>query len=85
MSFTRPKSIGFGSLIVVFAVLVACGGSAADVPIENSSSSFGIPNPAPKAMGSKAPSFAVSTGGGSTFSLDEHRDEVVILYFSFPG
>ncbi len=35
--------------------------------------------------GSVAPDFIVSTGVGSSFSLDEHRGDVVVLYFSFPG
>ena len=32
-----------------------------------------------------APQFTVGTGNGSTFSLGDHRGEVVVLYFSFPG
>ncbi len=37
------------------------------------------------AQGAQAPSFSVSTGEDSSFSLDEHSGEVVLLYFSFPG
>ena len=85
MSFIKPRSILPASLIVLFAVLVACGGGPADVPTENSSTSFGLSNPAANVKESQAPSFTVSTGGGNTFSLDDHPDEVVILYFSFPG
>ena len=66
------------------AVLLACGGGTAEVPAK-SSSPIGISNPAPNVGVVKATAFAVSTGGGSTFSLEEHRGEVVILYFSFPG
>ena len=35
--------------------------------------------------GPVAPGFIVSTGVGSAFSLAEHKGEVVVLYFSFPG
>ncbi len=85
MSFIRPRSIGFASAIVLLAVLVACGGNATDSQTERSSDSIGISNPAPNVGGTRAPAFTVSTGGGATFSLDDHADEVVILYFSFPG
>ena len=85
MSFLRPMSFGIAPLMVLLAVFVACGGGSADGPNENTSSSFGRSDPASGVRGPKAPSFSVSTGGGSTFSLDEHGDEVVILYFSFAG
>ena len=85
MKVIRPRYFGIASLFLLLAVFAACGRESAVAPIENSSSSFGISNPAQKVGGSIAPSFTVSTGGGSTFSLDDHRDEVVILYFSFPG
>ena len=85
MSFIRPRSIGLAAAIVLLAVLVACGGGTAAVPTEISSSQIGISNPALNNGGAKAPAFTVSTGGGSTFSLDDHADEVVVLYFSFPG
>ena len=32
-----------------------------------------------------AADFSVNTGGDSTFSLSDHRGEIVVLYFSFPG
>ncbi len=83
MKVIRPRYFGVASLFLLLAVFAACGRESAVAPIENSSSSFGISNPAQKVV--IAPSFTVSTGGGSTFSLDDHHDEVVILYFSFPG
>ncbi len=85
MSILRPRYLGVASLFLLLAFFVACSGKSAVPPIENSSNSFGISNTPPEFGESIAPSFTVSTGGGSTFSLDEHDDEVVILYFSFPG
>ena len=85
MNLIRPRFIGLTSAIALMAVLLACGGGNADVPTERGASPIGISNPAPNVGAVKAPAFTVSTGGGSTFSLDEHRGEVVILYFSFPG
>ncbi len=85
MSVLRPSYFGIASLSLLLAVFVACSGDSGGEPVENSSSSFGISNPPLKVEGSQAPSFTVSTGRGSTFSLDEHGNEVVILYFSFPG
>ena len=84
MTVLRPY-FGVASLALLLAVVVACSGQSEAGPDEYNSSSFGISIPAQKAGGSQAPSFTVSTGEGSTFSLDEHRNEVVILYFSFPG
>lgn len=85
MNILRPGSFLIASLFVLFAVFAACGGGSAVAPTENNSRSFGLPNPAPGVGGARAPSFSVNTGGRSTFSLDEHRGEVVILYFSFAG
>ncbi len=85
MRVLQARILGIASLFLLLAVIAACSGESAVAPIENSSSSFGISNPPPEVAGSKAPSFTVSTGGGSIFSLDEHGDEVVILYFSFAG
>ena len=81
----RPRFIGLGSAIALLAVLLACGGGTVGVPAERSPSTIGISDPAPNVGVVKAPAFTVSTGGGSFFSLDDHHDEVVILYFSFPG
>lgn len=85
MNLIQPRFIGLASAIALLAVLLACGWGTAEVPAERSASSIGISNPTPNIGVVKAPSFTVSTGGGSTFSLEEHRGEVVILYFSFPG
>ena len=85
MSVMRPRYFGIASLLLLLAVFEACSGESAVAPIENSSNSFGTSNTLQEVGESIASSFTVSTGGGSTFSLDEHDGEVVILYFSFPG
>ena len=85
MSFLRHRTIWFVSAIVLLIILVACGGATAGEQTETSISSIGISDPASNVGGPQAPAFTVSTGGGSTFSLGDHDDEVVILYFSFPG
>ena len=85
MSLLRPRNFGIASLFIVLALFTACSGESGGAPIENTSTTVGISSPAQNFGGSRAPSFTVSIGGGSTFSLDEHGDEVVILYFSFPG
>ncbi len=82
MSFLRLGPVLITALFALIVVLVACGGGSEGAPSENSSSSNGQSSPA---EGKQAPSFSVSTGGESTFSLDEHGGEVVLLYFSFPG
>ena len=82
MSFLRPASVLIASFIALFAMFAACIGESTVAPNESVSSSFGRSQ---GVGGPKAPSFSVSTGGSSNFSLDEHSGEVVILYFSFPG
>ena len=74
---------GLGALLLgMVAVLVACGGESPQAPNESGS---GLVGRAAPVLGPMAPSFSVSTGGGSTFSSDEHSGEVLILYFSFAG
>ena len=70
-------------LLTLGAVLTTCGGAPAGPPANNSS----LPASASAAgtAESLAPSFSVSTGTGSVFSLDDNSGEVVVLYFSFPG
>lgn len=83
MIFLRSGPVMVAVLFSLVAVFAACGGGSAVAPSEIPSSSFGQSGPAPG--GKLAPSFSVSTGGESTFSLDEHGGEVALLYFSFPG
>ena len=85
MSFLRSGHVLIAILFGLVGVLSACGGESSGVTSDSSSisatstsSSTGVERP-------KAPSFSVSTGGESTFSLGEHSGEVVLLYFSFPG
>ena len=82
MSFLRLGPVLMTALFALIVVLFACGGGSEGAPPENISSSNGQSGPA---GGQQVPSFSVSTGGESTFSLDEHGGEVVLLYFSFPG
>ncbi len=39
----------------------------------------------PAQAGPLVPDFAISTGPSSAFSLSDHKGEIVVLYFSFPG
>ncbi len=82
MSFLRLGPISITALVVLIVVSFACGGGSEGAPSENSLSSNRQSGPA---GGKQAPPFSVSTGGESTFSLDEHGGEVVLLYFSFSG
>ncbi len=79
MSFLSVTPLAVTVLITLGAALAACGAAPAEnhQPPPSASSA--------RVAGPKAPSFSVSTGGESTFSLDEHSGEVVVLYFSFPG
>ena len=79
MSLLPTVPLAIAMLLTLGAVLVACAGAPAE--------GLSLPQPAPAARVAEplAPSFSVSTGKGSAFSLDEHTGEVVILYFSFPG
>ena len=83
MSVLRLSPIWVALLFGLIAVLAACGGGSTAESSESRSSSSG--QSGPTSGGRQAPSFSVSTGGESSFSLDEHGGEVVLLYFSFPG
>ena len=83
MSFLRLGSVLGAALFALIAAFTACGGGSGDAPSETRSSLIGQSGQA--SGGKQAPSFSVSTGGESSFSLDEHGGEVVLLYFSFPG
>ena len=83
MSLLPVAPLAVTALLTLGAVLTACEVSPAGPPPDNSS----LPPSASAAgtAGSLAPSFSVSTGTGSVFSLDDKSGEVVVLYFSFPG
>ena len=83
MSWLPAPPIAVTMLLMLGTVLTACGGAPAGPPADNSS----LPASASAAgvAESLAPSFSVSTGTGSVFSLDDNSGEVVVLYFSFPG
>ena len=83
MSFLRLGPVLVAGLFALIAAFAACGGGSEGAPSEIRSSSN--EQSAPASGGKQAPLFSVSTGGESTFSLDEHSGEVVLLYFSFPG
>ena len=85
MSYLRLGPFLVAVLLALSAVLAACGGGSAVKSTENRSNSIPPAGGAGKGGGALAPSFSVSTGAGSIFSLDEHNGEVVLLYFSFPG
>ena len=83
MSLLPAASVTITMLLALCAVLTACGGAPAGPPTDNSP----LPSSASadRVAKSLAPSFSVSTGRGSVFSLEEHSGEVVVLYFSFRG
>ena len=87
MSPLRLPAVVYALFVVIAsaAVLSACGEGLAQSPNENPSTSIPPPNVAAGSGQLLAPSFSVSTGEGTTFSLGEHGGEVVVLYFSFPG
>ena len=71
------------TILTMGIILTACESSPAAAPTDNSS--FPTPTSGTRVPESLAPSFSVSTGASSRFSSSEHRGEVVVLYFSFPG
>lgn len=83
MSLLPAAPLAVTILLTLGAVLTGGQGSPAAPPTDNS------PLPpaasADRVAESVAPSFSVSTGRESGFSLEEHSGEVVVLYFSFPG
>jgi cytochrome oxidase Cu insertion factor (SCO1/SenC/PrrC family) len=84
MKSLRMRTVSGPLVLILSLVLVACsqGGVGSD-STSSSASSLG----ASQVVASKAavPDFTVSTGAGTTFSLSDHRGDVVVLYFSFPG
>ena len=85
MSLLRSGPVLAALLLGLFGALSACGGGLPDISSESPGSSGPTAGLATGNTGLKAPSFSVSTGPESAFSLDEHSGEIVLLYFSFPG
>ena len=79
MSLPPASALTITLIFTLGVVLAACGGA----PPENAA--ILAPASVANVAESSAPSFSVSTGKGSAFSLAEHSGEVVVLYFSFPG
>lgn len=81
MKLLKLPLVGLALLVVAGLLMVGCGsGSTGPGP---AAGDFQSANSQPS--GPLAPDFIVSTGVGSAFSLAEHKGEVVVLYFSFPG
>ena len=63
--------------------------STGDDPVLSAASAdLNVDRASPSQASSQRPlaaDFSVNTGGDSTFSLSDHRGEVIVLYFSFPG
>ena len=85
MSLFRSVNVLAAILFGLIGLLAACGGGPSDAASESRRSSVQSSSLGAGVGGPKAPSFSVSTGGASAFSLAEHGGEVVLLYFSFPG
>ncbi len=81
MKLLRQSLVGLALLVVAGLLIAGCAsGSTGSRPAaSNLQSSNAQPS------GLVAPDFIVGTGVGSAFSLAEHKGDVVVLYFSFPG
>ena len=81
MKRLRLSLVGLALLMAASLAMAGCAsGSTGSRPADSNLQSSGA-----QPSGPVAPDFNVSTGAGSAFSLAEHRGEVVVLYFSFPG
>ena len=76
MNASRAALVLVPMLAVLGLALTACRGDS------NASAEGGRAGASSRPL---AADFTVSTGGSSTFSLSEHKGEIVVLYFSFPG
>ena len=72
-----------GLALLTVAALAVAGCASGSTGLRPDAGGLQSSNAQPS--GPVAPDFIVSTGAGSAFSLAEHRGEVVVLYFSFPG
>ena len=81
MKSLRLSVMGLALLVVAGLTVAGCAsGSTRPPPAANNLQSSNA-----QPSGPVAPDFNVSTGVGSAFSLSEHKGDVVVLYFSFPG
>ena len=81
MKLLRLPLIGLPLLVFAGIAIAGCASGSTQAP-----SSAGDPQDTnAQQSGPVAPDFIVRTGEGSAFSLAEHKGEVVVLYFSFPG
>ena len=71
--------------VVAGLLLAACGGNTGGTRPAVGSVPSSQERSSATPRGPVAPDFIVSTGVGSAFSLAEHKGDVVVLYFSFPG
>ncbi len=67
------------AILITTLLLAACSDTSTGSTAPVSS------KPVIAASGLVAPDFSVSTGQNSAFSLSDHKGDVVVLYFSFPG
>jgi len=81
MKLLRQSLVWLALLVVAGLLIAGCasGATGSRPAASNLQSSNAKPS------GPVAPDFIVSTGAGSEFSLAEHKGDVVVLYFSFPG
>ena len=77
----RIRSMIGVSVMLTFAgiALTACGDASSANPPSSGE------GPSQSAAGPVVADFTLSTGPTSSFSLDEHAGDVVVLYFSFAG
>ncbi len=72
-------------LLIITLFLAACGNNSTSSSTNFNSIQSVSPQAAAASTGTAVPNFQVSTGEETTFSLDDHQGDVVVLYFSFPG
>ena len=81
MKRLRPSLVGLALLAVAGLAVAGCSsGATGSRPAASNLQSSNV-----QPSGPVAPIFIVSTVAGGEFSLAEHRGDVVVLYFSFPG
>jgi len=81
MKRLRLSLVGLALLMAAGLAMAGCGSASTGSRPADSNLQSSDAQPS----GPVAPDFIVSTGVGTAFSLAEHRGEVVVLYFSFPG
>lgn len=75
-----------GALLGLLALAAAaCSGASNGSASDGGAPLVGRAVEATKSTGPLAPDFTVPTRGGPPFTLRDHRGEIIVLYFSFPG